>query len=119
MSKSSRTDSKKQKNLSGDPLERVDKLVYLGSMVSSKSTSAEETRRRISLGAFKFHQLRKAVWDQTVLSTRTKPRSIRRPCCLQSSMELRHGLATMMIMPNSTVFTSGDCSNWRAPGEWA
>ncbi|RMZ97479.1 hypothetical protein BpHYR1_038246, partial [Brachionus plicatilis] len=33
--------------IGGNPLERVDKFVYLGSTVSSKSTSTEETRRRI------------------------------------------------------------------------
>ncbi|RNA19756.1 hypothetical protein BpHYR1_052494 [Brachionus plicatilis] len=34
--------------IDGDPLERVDKFVYLGSMVSSKSISAKEMRRSIT-----------------------------------------------------------------------
>lgn len=61
----------------GEPIERLDRFVYLGSLVTEKCTSGEETRRRIGLGAFKFHQLRKAVWEQAALSTRTKAKIYR------------------------------------------
>ena len=56
----------------GDNVERVSELIYLGSSVNVDSACNREVDRRLALGAWRFSELRKPIWNQDCISLRTK-----------------------------------------------
>ena len=59
-------------SIRGEEVERVSEFVYLGSLLTEDGKCGKEINRRIGLGAARFQQLKKSVWDQPGISLKTK-----------------------------------------------
>nr|XP_014351054.1 PREDICTED: oxysterol-binding protein-related protein 10 [Latimeria chalumnae] len=57
-----------------EPVERVDRFVYLGSEIAAKETCATETGRRIALAGMSFAKFDKILWKSQDVSLKTKLR---------------------------------------------
>ena len=56
----------------GETVERVSEFVYLGSLIKDTGHSVEEVNRRLHLAQYRFHELKKPIFDQRNISIGTK-----------------------------------------------
>jgi hypothetical protein len=67
-----KTEIRLKRGESVEVVENVSDFIYLGSLLDKSGTSSKEIERRLMLGAWKFGQLQKPLWNQPSVSLETK-----------------------------------------------